>query len=398
VLFAHRIRLEPNNVQATGLSKAAGVARFAYNWALGEWQRQYDLSKTDTTLARPSQAALRRQLNAVKRSAYPWMLEVTKNAPQMAIIQLGQAFDNFFNKLSRYPRFRRKGRDDRFTITNDQFKIEDKRIRIPKLGWVRMRECLRYAGHIVSATIARHAGRWYASITVDIPDDPPLPQAENQGAVGVDLGVTTLATLSNGEKVVGPKALRTLLDKVRRLARSLSRKVKGSHNRSKAKMKLAKLHAKIAAMRRDCLHKLTTGLTSRFHTIVIEDLNVKGMLKNHCLARAIADMGFHEFRRQIIYKTARRGGMLIVADRWYASSKLCSNCGYKLASLDLGTRQWTCPACQVVHDRDVNAAINLRGLAVSSTVIACGGTGADLACKRKMKLVPVKQESNGKKT
>ena len=178
MLFAHRIRLEPNNVQATGLSKAAGVARFAYNWALGEWQRQYDLSKTDPALPRPNETALRRQLNAIKRSAFPWMLEVTKNAPQMAIIQLGQAFDNFFHKLCRYPRFRRKGRDDRFTITNDQFKIEDKRIRIPKLGWVRMRECLRYAGHIVSATIVRHAGRWYASITVDTPDVPPLPQAE----------------------------------------------------------------------------------------------------------------------------------------------------------------------------------------------------------------------------
>jgi putative transposase len=398
VHLAHCIRLDPNNVQATGLSKAAGVARFAYNWALGEWQRQYNLTKTDAALPRPNETALRCQLNAVKRTAFPWMLEVTKNAPQMAIIQLGKAFDNFFNKLSRYPRFRRKGRDDRFTITNDQFKIEEKRIRIPKLGWVRMRERLRYAGHIVSATITRHAGRWYASITVDTPDDPRLPQAENQGAVGVDLGVTTLATLSNGEKVVGPKALRTLLDKVRRLARSQSRKVKGSHNRAKAKMNLAKLHARIAAMRRDCLHKLTTDLTCRFHTIVIEDLNVKGMLKNHCLARSIVDMGFHEFKRQLIYKTARRGGLLILADRWYASSRLCSNCGYKLASLDLGTRQWACPACHVHHDRDVNAAINLRGLAVSSTVIACGEVGSDPACKRKVKLVSAKQESNGKKT
>jgi putative transposase len=315
----------------------------------------------------------------------------------MAIIHLGRAFENFFKGTARYPTFRRKGRDDRFTITNDQFHVEKKRIRIPKLGWVRMRESLRYAGHIVSATVSRHAGHWYASITVDTPDDPPLPQAENQGAVGVDLGITTLATLSNGEKVVGPKALKTLLNKMRRLARSMSRKVKGSHNRDKAKMKLAKLHAKIADIRRDCLHKLTTDITRRFHTIVIEDLNVKGMLKNHCLARAIADMGFHEFRRQLTYKTARRSGTLIVADRWYASSKLCSNCGYKLASLDLGSRQWVCPACDVQHDRDVNAAINLRDLAVSSTVIACGGTGADLACKRKMKLVSAKQESNGKK-
>jgi putative transposase len=137
VFFAHCIHHKPNDVQATGLSKAAGVARFAYNWALDEWQRQYDLSKTDPALARPSQAALRRQLNAIKRSAFQWMLEVTKNAPQMATIQWGQAFDNFFfNKLSRYPRFRRKGRDDRFTITNDQFSVEEKRIRIPKLDVV----------------------------------------------------------------------------------------------------------------------------------------------------------------------------------------------------------------------------------------------------------------------
>jgi putative transposase len=162
-------------------------------------------------VSRPNETALRRQLNAIKRAAFPWMLEVTKNAPQIAIIQLGHAFENFFNGAARYPEFRRKGRDDRFTITNDQFKIEDKRIRIPKLGWVRMGEYLRFAGHIVSATIARHAGRWYASITVDTPDDPPLPQAENQGTVGVDLGMTALATLSNGEKFVGPKVMTTLL-------------------------------------------------------------------------------------------------------------------------------------------------------------------------------------------
>jgi putative transposase len=277
MMLAHRIRLSPNNVQATGLSKAAGVARFAYNWALEEWQRQYELSKTNAALPEPHEAAIRRQLNATKRSTFPWMLEVTKNAPQMAIMQLGQAFENFFAGRTHYPTFRKKGRDDRFTITNDQFMVDDKRIRIPKLGWVRMRESLRYAGHIVSATISRHAGHWYASITVDTPEDPLLPQAENQGTVGVDLGITALATLSNGEKVEGSKALKKMLKKIRRLGRSLSKKVKGSNNRAKASMKLAKLHARIANLRSDCLHKLTTDLTRRFYTIVIEDLNVKGM-------------------------------------------------------------------------------------------------------------------------
>jgi putative transposase len=383
-------------MEANGLARAAGVARFAYNWALGEWQRQYALCKTDPALPKPGEAALRRQLNAIKRSAFPWMLEVTKNAPQMAIINLRRAFENFFAGRARYPTFRRKGRDDRFTITNDQFSVDGKRIRIPKLGWVSMHESLRFAGRIVSATVSRHAGHWYASITVDTLGATALPPAENQGVVGVDLGITALATLSTGETFAGPKALRTLLKKLRRLGRSLSRKVKGSCNRAKARLKLAKLHERIANVRHDSLHKLTANITQRFHTIVIEDLNVKGMLKNHCLARAIADMGFYELRRQLTYKAARRGGIVLVADRWYPNSKLCLDCGYKLDTLDLGVRHWICPACHTCHDRDVNAAINLRNSAVSSIVAACGGEGAGLAYKRVVKPSPLKQESDGK--
>jgi len=293
---AHRIRLDPNNVQVTYLARAAGTARFAYNWALAEWQRQYEACKLDPALAKPNEAALRRQLNAIKGEMFPWMLEVTKNAPQMAIQQLGYAFKNFFEGRARYPTFRRKGCDDRFTLTNDQFRVEDKRIRIPKLGWLRMCESLRFEGRIVSASIARSANRWFACIVVD-PNTSFLPPTENQGAVGVDLGVTTLATLSTGETFIGPKASRSLQSRAKRLARSLSRKVKGSHNYAKAKSKLARLLARIADIRRDGLHKLTTFITRRFHTIGIEDLTVKGMLGNHCLARSIADMAFGELRR-----------------------------------------------------------------------------------------------------
>ncbi|KGF78196.1 transposase, partial [Massilia sp. JS1662] len=293
MLIAHRIALDPNNVQATYLARAAGVARFAYNWALSEWQRQYAARQADPTLPAPSQLALRRQLNAIKREQYPWMLEVTKNAPQMAIIQLGEAFKNFFAHRARYPRFRRKGVDDRFTLTNDQFRVEGKRFYVPKLGWLRMREALRFTGRIVSATVSRRADRWHVSITVDATEAFP-PPAENQGEVGIDLGVSALATLSTGEQWPGPKALRSLLDRLRRLSRSLSRKVKGSRNRDKAKRRLARLHARIANLRRDGLHKLTTSVTRRFHTIGIEDLNVRGLLGNHRLARAIADMGFYE--------------------------------------------------------------------------------------------------------
>lgn len=376
--LAHRIRLDPNNVQATYLARAAGMARFAYNWALAEWKRQVEACKLDPALPKPNEAALRRQLNAIKREMFPWMLEVTKNAPQMAIQQLGCAFKNFFEGRARYPRCRRKGRDDRFTLTNDQFSVEDKRIRIPKLGWLRMCESLRLPGPIISASIDRVADRWYASIVVDT-NESFLPPAQNQGAVGVDLGVTTLATLSTGETFVGPKALRSLLVRVKRLARSLSRKVKRSRNYTKAKVKLARLHARIADIRRDGLHKLTTSITRKFHTIGIEDLNVKGMLKNRCLARSIADMGFGELRRQLEYKAAWRGGQVVVVDRWYPSSKRCSCCGHKLDVLDLQVRQWRCPDCGTLHDRDMNAAINLRSMAVSSTVPACGGEGAGLA-------------------
>lgn len=392
--MTQKIALAPNNKEATYFSRAVGVARFAYNWGLSEWNRQYEAYKIDPTLPKPSQIALRRQLNAIKREQFPWMLEVTKNAPQMAIIQLGNAFKHFFAKRARYPRFRRKGVHDRFSLTNDQFALEGKRIRIPHLGWVRMRENLRWTGKIVSATVSRVAQRWFVSITVDIPNNLPLPKAENQGVVGVDLGVLALATLSTGEAIIGPKALKLEQARLRRLSRSVSRKEKGSANRKKARMKLAKHHARISNIRQNALHQLTTDLTRRFHTIGIEDLNVKGMMKNHRLARSVSDMGFHEFRRQLEYKTYWRGGMVVVAERWYASSKTCSDCGTVTEELPLSVREWTCNHCHIQHDRDVNAAINLKNYAVSSTVKACGEEGSGLGRKIKVKPASVKQEFN----
>jgi putative transposase len=393
MLIAHRIALDPNYVQVTYLARAAGTARFAYNWALAEWNRQYEAWKTDNALPKPSQVALRRQLNAIKREQFPWMLEVTKNAPQMAIIQLGHAFQNFFAGRARYPRFRKKSVHERFTLTNDQFSIDGSRIRIPSLGWVRMRETLRFAGKIMSATVSRVADRWYASIVVDTPDSSHLPKAENQGAVGVDLGVSALATLSTGEPPLpGPKPLKALLERLRRLSRCLSRKQNGSANRRKAKSRLAKLHARIGAIRTDALHKLTTDLTRRFHIIGIEDLNVGGMLRNRYLARSIADMGFFEFRRQLEYKATMRGAQVVIADRFFASSKTCSACEHKLNDLPLSVREWTCPACGTIHDRDVNAAINLKNMAVSSTVSAGGEEGSGRRRKVATKPASVKQE------
>ena len=398
MLMAHKIALSPNNRQATYFAKAAGVARFSYNWALTEWKEQYKACSTRPGLPKPSQTSLRRQLNAIKREQFPWMLEVTKNAPQMAIIQLGDAFRNFFSGRANFPTYRRKGVHDRFTLTNDQFCIDRSRIRIPNLGWVRMRESLRFTGKIMSATISRVADRWFASITVKLHDLSHLPKSENQGAVGIDLGVSSLATLSTGESIQGSTPHKKALKRLKRLSRQLSRKQKGSQNRRKARQKLAKLHARIRCIRLDTLHQLTTGLTRRFHTIGIEDLNVSGMLKNRHLSRAIADMGFYEFRRQLEYKADMRGGLVVVADRWYPSSKLCSTpaCEYKNQTLSLKDRAWTCPECQVRHQRDLNAAMNLRQMAVSSTVSACGEEGAGQGCKTVVKPASLKQEINAK--
>lgn len=271
MILAHKIALDPNDVQETYFRKAAGTARFAYNWALSEWQRQYDAWKADSAANKPSDAALRRQLNAIKRNEFPWMLEVTKNAPQMAIMHLGQAFKNFFAGIAEYPTFKKKGRHDSFTLTNDQFTVKGQKVHIPKLGWVRMHESLRFVGKVLDGTISRTADRWFLSVTIEIPD-PPRIRRENQAVVGVDLGVSALATLSTGEKIVGPKAYATALKQLRRLSKQFSRQMeaakvraglkpgqpipKGMHvpwskNMIKTKCRLARLHAHIANIRAD---------------------------------------------------------------------------------------------------------------------------------------------------
>lgn len=393
MLTAHRIALDPNNTQATYFAKSCGVSRFAYNWALAEWKKQYEECKKDPTKPKPSQGALRRLLNSIKRQQFPWMLEVTKNAPQMAIIQLGKAFKNFFSGRAKYPQFRKKDVNDRFMLTNDQFKIEGSRIHIPNLGWVRMREALRFAGKVLSAVISRVADHWFVSIAIETPDYPKHPPID-PGAVGVDLGISAMATISTGEKIAGPKPHKTLFRRLRQLSKALSRKVKGSRNRAKAKTKLARLHSRISNIRLDATHKFTTGLVHRFNTICIENLNVQKMVKNRRLSRSIADMGFHEIRRQLEYKAERNGNKLLVAGRFFPSSKTCSNCGYVLDELSLSTRQWECPSCHKTHDRDLNAARNLAALTPSSGVLACGGSSsgyADILCNE---TAPVKQEVN----
>lgn len=371
---AHKIALDATNKQLTYFARAAGCSRKAYNWALDEWQKQYSLHKEDpTNNPKPNEAALRRTLNSVKKELFPWMSEVTKCAPQSAIMNLGKAYKNFWAGRAKYPSRRKKGRHDSFTVDNTQFTIEGSRIKIPRLGWVRMCEPLRFDGKILSATISKNGGRWFVSVTVDVDvPEPQLSYPNNQRAVGVDLGITALATLSTGEKILGPKPHKALMQRMKRLNQSLSRKKKFSANWKKAKLKLQQLHASIGNIRKDSLHKLTTDLTRRFNVIGIENLNVKGMLRNHKLARSIADMGFFEFKRQLTYKAARNGGLIVQASTWFPSSKTCSGCGNKVDKLPLNVREWVCPICGSFHDRDINAALNLKEMAVSFTVTACG--------------------------
>lgn len=385
-ILAHKIALDPNQDQASYFRRACGTARFAFNWALDEWKRQYAAGE------RPSAAKLRIAWNAIRREKFPWSLEVTKCAGSQAVMNLGRAFENFFKKRARFPRFKKRGVRDSFALWNDQFSVDGRSIRVPKIGWVRMREALRFAGKILSAVVSCTAGRWFVSISVDT--EATLQPGENQAvSVGVDLGVKSLAVLSTGEVVEGPKAGRVLAGKLQRLSRSLSRKARFSSNWKKAKVKLARLHAQIANVRRDATHKLTTRLAQEFEAIGIEDLNVRGMITNHRLARAVSDQGFFEFRRQLTYKCAMTGAVLVIADRWYPSSKMCSVCGRVLDVLPLLVREWICPECGVVHDRDLNAAQNLKptraGLARSN---ACGLGSAGLGTETEVKLPRLKQE------
>ena len=277
-------------------------------------------------------------------------------------MQLGDAFKRFFKGESKYPQFRKKGVNDRFSLSNDQFKLIDINnkpfIKVPNLGLARMRENLRLQGKILSAKIFKQGEKWFVSVAAEL-QDIIKPQPKTDKSVGIDLGITDLATLSNGEKIQAPKPLKAKLNKLKRLSKSLSRKQKGSKNREKAKTKLSRLHFKISCIRKDFTHKLTSNLVKRFETICIENLNVKGMVKNKKLSRAINDLGFYEFKRQLIYKANQWGKTVKELDRFYPSSKTCHNCNYKLDNLLLSMRNWQCPNCHITHDRDINASINI---------------------------------------
>jgi putative transposase len=304
---------------------------------------------------------------------------------------LGKAFRAFFEKRGRYPKFKRRGSSVRFCAADEvgKFRVVGKRIKLPLIGWVRMREEVRFSGRPKRVTISRNGDRWIASILVETDDVKPVIHPEP--IIGVDLGLRTLATLSTGETIEGPKSHAAALKSLRCANKALNRKRRFSANWRKAKRRLTHIHARIANVRRDAAHKLTTRLAKTFKVIGIDDLNVKGMATNRHLSRAVMDGGFFEFRRQLTYKTRLYGSHLVVADRWFPSSKTCSCCGVVKTTLALSQRMFHCDDCGFEVPRDVNAARNLARLAASSAASACGEARSGVRHKPRVKRASAKQ-------
>jgi len=355
IVLSHKIQIKnPTVKQEQYFRQACGTSRFAYNWGLEEWKKQYNAGN------KPTAFGIKKAFNAIKPIDFPWVFNVTKCATEQAFTNLGSAFKRFFKGQGKYPKFKKKGVRDSFYLSNDQFNLAENRIKIPKLGWVKLTENLRFSGKILSATVSRTAELWFVSFQVQM-DSSQFNVSENQAdVVGVDLGVKNLATLSSGETVEGRKPLKYLTRKLARLQRKQSKLTKGSRRNKKQKIKISRLHYRIRCLRQDSLHKLTQSLCQGFKVICLEDLNVKGMMKNHKLAKAISDMGFYEFKRQIEYKASKFGNFISIIDQWFPSSKMCSNCGNKKKDLKLSERVYNCEACGYKADRDLNAAINIE--------------------------------------
>ena len=399
VTQAFRYQLDPNVRQRRLLGMSAGTARYAYNWGLALCKRLLNSGKPV-----PHAAELHRLWNAEKPQR-SWVYGVSKCCGQEALRDLDRAFANFWRwrktrqgRRVGFPRFRRKhGRRDAFRLTGS-IKVHPRSVTLPRIGCVRTKEpTAKFRGRILSATVSREADRWYVALAVEVKRPDPVPVAGP--VVGVDFGLTAFATLSDGTKVEAPRPLAKALRHLRHRQRLHSRKQRGSRNRHKSALGLARLHRRIRCQRGDFLHKLTTSLAKTKSVIVVEDLSVQSMVRNQHLARSIADMGWYEFRRMLEYKTLWYGSRLVVAPRFYPSTKTCSACGHVKDEMPLGERVFRCEACGLVLDRDLNAARNLASLVAGSspeTVNACGGEGSGQA-NSLVKPAPMKQEPSSRK-
>lgn len=401
--ISHKIEIKPNNKQKTYFRKAFGCSRLAYNWGLSEWQRRYKAGEKVSTYD------LKKSFNAIKKEQFPFVTKVTKYAVQQPFINLGKAFNKFFSDLKKgvvsYPQFKKK-RDNlgNFYIGGDQIALsfvnfnskrfkgiphneKQKRhyLKVPNLGWVKMTEAVRFIGKINGVVISQRGNRYYASFSMEITKKEyrrthPQIARTQQRSVGIDLGVKSVILLSDGISIENPKHIKKQEKRITRLSRQLSKRghartkqerlqgMQKSSNYRKLSVRLCNVQRKVANMRRDFIQKVTTLFTIYYSHIGMEDLNVKGMMRNYRLARAISDVGFGEFRRQIEYKSAFNGVTVTIADRFYPSSKTCSICGDVKVKLKLSERTFCCQKCGTVIDRDYNASLNLLSLITKKRV------------------------------
>jgi putative transposase len=365
-LRAYKTELKVNDHERTLLTRYAGAARYVFNWALADRIATFEAG------GKPNKFEQKRRFNALKHELCPWLGEIAYVVTESAFDNLDQAYQNFFRRVKSgaetagFPRFKSRKRGiGGFTLRGSIHVFGDT-IQLPRIGRLRLAE-RNYLPtgdvKILSVNISEHAGHWLISLQVE--EEVAEPVAATGPAIGVDLGVKSLAVCSDGATFDNPRTLRKYERKLARLQRELSRRQKGSHNREKTKQKIARLHYKIANTRRHTLHEISSHVTvkSKPCAVVIEDLNIKGMVKNRSLSKAISDASFAELRRQIEYKSSWHGVRVVIADRWYPSSKTCSACGNVKPVLSLSERTYVCEVCGVVIDRDQNAALNLAALA-----------------------------------
>lgn len=361
---AYKFRFYPTPEQELNLAKTFGCARFAYNYMLRQrtdawFQRQEKVGYHETSA----------MLTALKKQPeFAWLNEVSSVPVQQSLRHLQTAFGNFFARRNKYPTFKKKDGAQSAEYTTSAFKWDGKTLSIAKNGALNIRfsRTIPKAAIVTTVTVSKDtAGRFFVSMLCT---DQVQAKTPVESKVGIDLGLSHFAILSTGEKIAAPNTFRKNEEKLAKLQRRLAKKTKGSANRKKAKLKVAKLHAKIADSRKDFLHKLSTRLVNENQVIAIETLAVSNMQKNHSLAKSIADAGWSEFVRQLEYKSLWYGRELVGIDRWYPSSKRCSDCGHTVKSMPLNVREWACQECGTIHDRDINAARNVlaAGLAVSA--------------------------------